>query len=184
LYCYGELPLLVVDHINRVKTDNRLINLRLASGSQNSHNIDAHARSKSGIKGVWWDKRREQWVAEIAINNNRLFLGRFHSFNEAKAAYMAASIAHAKEFSIFSETERNDVEETVSVSMSMEEAARRWLAKKSLCAIEWNTLEQLCDVYRKNGSKTLVFDASGPTYTLREKRQEDAVLLGDRDRSV
>lgn len=160
LYMTGEMPTLVVDHINRIKTDNKFSNLRLASISQNGHNVDARQNNSSGVKGVWWDSRRDQWVAEIKVNSEKIFIGRFSDFHEAKAARVAASKKYAGEFSV--------LESTVLVSMTPEESARRWLVQRNLCAIDWQTLEQLCEVYREHGSKSLIFDANGPTYTLRE----------------
>jgi len=103
LYVYGDLLEFQVDHINRVKTDNRIINLRLASGSQNTHNAAVHKRNKLGLKGIHWDKEREKFSADIQILGKRKRLGRFDSLEEAKAAYAAASLSYAKEFSIFSE---------------------------------------------------------------------------------
>jgi hypothetical protein len=40
-------------------------------------------RNTSGTKGVWWDKRREKWVAEICYDGKRHFLGRFSEKEDA-----------------------------------------------------------------------------------------------------
>jgi hypothetical protein len=57
----------------------------------------------------------------------------------------------------------------VTVTMTAEEAARRWLGEQALCAVSWAVLDELCSVYRKHGDKTLVFDAEKPTYLLRSE---------------
>lgn len=103
LYVCGDLSNFQIDHINRVKTDNRISNLRLATPSQNTHNATAHKRSKTGIKGVYWDKSRQKWHVEIVRMNKKKHLGRFDSIEEATAVYATASVEYAKEFSIFSQ---------------------------------------------------------------------------------
>ena len=100
LYMYGEFPKLEIDHINRIKTDNRIVNFRLATRSQNAHNMAAHKRNKLGLKGIYWDKNREKFAVEITIRGKRRRLGRFENIEDAKAAYAAASVEYAKEFSI------------------------------------------------------------------------------------
>lgn len=57
----------------------------------------------------------------------------------------------------------------VMVTMTAEEAARRWLSKQALCAVSWKVLSELCDVYREHGGKALVFDPEKETYHLRLK---------------
>lgn len=101
IYVHGDIPNCQIDHINRIKTDNRIINLRLATGSQNTHNAEAHKRSKSGIRGVYWDKSRQKWHAEIMRMNKKKHLGRFDLLEDARTAVASASIAYAKEFSIY-----------------------------------------------------------------------------------
>lgn len=51
LYVYGEWPADEIDHINRVKTDNRIVNLRVVSRRENSLNIGA--RNRFGVPGVY-----------------------------------------------------------------------------------------------------------------------------------
>ena len=43
--------------MNRVKIDNRIVNLREATGSQNKQNVGAKKSNRSGLKGIWWDGR-------------------------------------------------------------------------------------------------------------------------------
>lgn len=77
---------LFTDHINRNKLDNRRNNLRTVNKSLNGHNTGARVNSKSGVKGVMWDKRRNKWRAEIMVNRIRKFIGYFDDLNKASMA--------------------------------------------------------------------------------------------------
>lgn len=72
-----------IDHINGDRTDNRWVNLRVVSRSQNNMNAKIRVDNKSGVKGVTFDKRRGKWAAEIRANNKKIFLGRFDTIEEA-----------------------------------------------------------------------------------------------------
>jgi len=58
LYIYGTWPKEQVDHINGIRNDNRIKNLRLATTSQNQWNKKMQKNNTSGIKGVSWDNQR------------------------------------------------------------------------------------------------------------------------------
>ena len=47
----GEWPMNCIDHINRIRDDNRWCNLREATRSQNSHNVNITKRNTSSVKG-------------------------------------------------------------------------------------------------------------------------------------
>lgn len=84
---HGEWPSQEIDHINRCKTDNRISNLRNANRSENNLNKDPTSSSKSGVKGVYWDRRRNKWRAEFRLNTGkRRHVGHFDTVPEAKAA--------------------------------------------------------------------------------------------------
>jgi len=86
LYVYGEWPNGQLDHINRVKDDNRVDNLRIADFSQNAQNAGAHKDNASGVRGIFWDKSRCKWVAELTIDGKLIFKQRFNSKEEATIA--------------------------------------------------------------------------------------------------
>jgi len=62
-----------VDHINRVRHDNRKANLRLCTASENHHNTGLYRDNPTGITGVTRDKR--WWRAMIQINGKILRKG-------------------------------------------------------------------------------------------------------------
>jgi hypothetical protein len=91
----GAIPEgLEIDHINGVRHDNRITNLRLATSSQN-HQNQRHSKSKSGVKGVSWDNTYGKWRATIEHNRMHFNLGRFTTIEDARIAYAgAAAILH------------------------------------------------------------------------------------------
>lgn len=84
LYIEGKLPKDSVDHINHIKTDNRWANLRHADQFLNSQNMSKSSRNSSGIVGVFWDKSRDRWVANLRVNKVNL-LKRFKDKDAAIA---------------------------------------------------------------------------------------------------
>ena len=84
-----------IDHINHNTLDNTRNNLRKATRSQNSQNLKgAHKDSKSGIRGVYWQKNLKKWQAQICVNNKRIHLGTFDEREEAAKAVKEARGKH------------------------------------------------------------------------------------------
>lgn len=91
LYMYGESPTKDLDHINGIKTDNRIANLREATRSENMQNVYAPCgNSKSGIRGVMWYKQTHKWHAQLSLNDKKIHIGFFNTKEEARDAYIAA----------------------------------------------------------------------------------------------
>ena len=84
-YVHGEWPI-VVDHINRDTSDNRIANLRAANQSINSHNRREQANNTSGQKGVVFDKRSGKWNARIKIKGRTFYGGDHVNFEDAVVA--------------------------------------------------------------------------------------------------
>ena len=100
LYVTGEWPKKdEVDHINRIRDDNRWANLREADVSENRSNVAIRSDNKSGGKGVYWRKEERKWNASIRHNGKRYSLGRYESLAEAIEAYDSASKKLHGEFS-------------------------------------------------------------------------------------
>jgi len=91
LYTYGSWPTDQIDHANRIKTDNRIANLREASRSENLRNSARRSDNTSGFKGVSWFPKAQKWGALIAINNHRIFLGLYDTREAAAAARREAA---------------------------------------------------------------------------------------------
>ena len=91
LYVYGEWPDREIDHINTDGTDNRIVNLRLATGFENSANRSTRIDNKSGIKGVSWSKRNSKWLVHIGHNGKVLHLGLFDTIEAAREVREAAA---------------------------------------------------------------------------------------------
>ena len=75
-----------IDHINHIRDDNRIENLREVTRSQNQFNrIKIYGLSK--YKGVSWDTRSGKWVVQIQKDGKRKNLGYFDSEEKGAEAY-------------------------------------------------------------------------------------------------
>ena len=91
LWHHGYMPEGDLDHINRVKSDNRIENLREVSRSCNMRNRGNYKTNKSGVKGVYTCKGLGNvWVSHIAVNGKLYKLGYFKCFDEAVLTRLAA----------------------------------------------------------------------------------------------
>ena len=92
---------LVPDHIGgeTTRNDNRKNNLRLGTQSQNMQNIPLRSNNTSGCTGVYWDKSRQKWQAQITYNKKVYYLGRFDNYEDAVNARITAEEEYFKEWS-------------------------------------------------------------------------------------
>jgi len=96
----GEDPPDQIDHINRNPLDNRWVNLRLATHSQNVSNKSRYRNNTTGAKGVRITKLSypRPYQARIRVNGNLMHLGSFSTIEEARGAYAAAAKHYFGEF--------------------------------------------------------------------------------------
>ncbi len=86
-----------VDHINHNGLDNRRSNLRIATHSQNMHNIISKQGS-SQYKGVVFKSELRKWTAQIKVGNKIVHLGCFAQESDAAKMYDKIAIKEWGEF--------------------------------------------------------------------------------------
>lgn len=87
LWHHGVMPK-QIDHINRIKADNRVENLRASDHSTNQMNTENRG-SQSGFRGVRLVPKTGRWSARIYRNGKEIRIGTFDTPEEASAAYEA-----------------------------------------------------------------------------------------------
>ena len=86
LYVQGQFPQHQLDHINRIRDDNRIDNLREVTNAQNHQNRNLSANNKSGVCGVNWHKRDKKWRAYIKLNGKDIHIGQYDDMKDAIVA--------------------------------------------------------------------------------------------------
>jgi hypothetical protein len=92
LYIEGKFPEKHTDHINGIRMDNRWVNLRKATASENLQNIKkAHKSNLStGLLGSHFNKIMKKFSSQIKTNGGLKRLGYFETAIEAHEAYIQA----------------------------------------------------------------------------------------------
>lgn len=90
-YMTGDPPPTVIDHINRVKTDNRWVNLREATFRLNAINQTIDCNNTSGHKGSHFNRKSGKWHATIRIDGFKRFIGSYSTAQEAAMVYAVAA---------------------------------------------------------------------------------------------
>jgi hypothetical protein len=93
LYIHGIWPEHDIDHINGIRKDNRLINLREAARFQNMQNVyRARSNNISGYLGVSYDRVGRNYYAQITLNGVVKHLGHFKTAEEASERYLSEKV--------------------------------------------------------------------------------------------
>src|SRR6185312_13939554 len=90
-----------LDHKNTDSIDDKIENLRVSTGSQNSANTKIRLDNKTGYKGVSWKKDKCKYLSIITISGIQKHLGYFDDPKEAHEAYCKAAKEHFGEFANF-----------------------------------------------------------------------------------
>lgn len=117
LFVTGSWPTAEMDHINRVRDDNRFCNLREATIAQNRQNTLGHSSRRYSYKGVKKRANRKRWTASIFEGGKSKHLGTFDTEEEAGKAYIDYVNSTKGEFSPWNED---------LADMNMLDAARGW----------------------------------------------------------
>ena len=88
LIAYGEFPKYQIDHINAIRSDNRMTNLRACTQKQNNENTSP--RRKDVLMGVVVNQKHGTFYARIGHQGRTLYLGSFTTQEAAHLAYQEA----------------------------------------------------------------------------------------------
>ena len=87
-----------LDHINGIRDDNRIENLRDCTQQQNTFNTKSRPNSTSKYKGVHWKKDIKKWSAQYTLNSKNYHIGCFDTELEAAQAYIQETSKFQKEY--------------------------------------------------------------------------------------
>jgi len=91
LYVHGNIPKKYIDHINHIRNDNRISNLREVDISANQKNMSKSKANSSGVTGVVLDTRQGKWLALIGVKGKLIRIGIYEDKNEAICARLHAN---------------------------------------------------------------------------------------------
>lgn len=86
----GEIGNFEIDHKNRIRTDNRIENLRVATKLQNQRNRSLASNNNSGVSGVYFHSGIGKWCASLRIDGKPTHLGTFEDITDAIFARKSA----------------------------------------------------------------------------------------------
>lgn len=90
-YVHGVWPKHQIDHINEIKTDNRISNLRDVNQTANLLNQSKPQRNNtSGFRGVSFQKKTGKYRAQLMVNGKQNHLGEYDTPEQAFQAYTQA----------------------------------------------------------------------------------------------
>jgi hypothetical protein len=98
LYKTGEMPENNIDHINNIRNDNRFVNLRDATQSQNCMNHGVTANNSSGYKGVSFHKKSGKWQVACRVKTKHYYLGIYDTPQIASKVYEEFAKTHHGDF--------------------------------------------------------------------------------------
>ena len=91
---HDEWPFVAIDHINGIRTDNRIENLRSVTRQENQRNMQTPSHNSTGAMGVTWDKKNRKWRATIQVSRKSISIGRYRCITSAIIARKAAEVKY------------------------------------------------------------------------------------------
>lgn len=101
IYVHGiEIGGAEIDHKDGNPSNNTIDNLRLATSQEQKRNKRVQSNNRSGLKGAYYHAahKGKKWRSQIKVGDTLIFLGYFHTAEEAHAAYGEAAEQHFGEF--------------------------------------------------------------------------------------
>jgi len=92
-FCNDRIPV-EIDHINHIRNDNRICNLRESNPKLNARNISMPKRNTSGFVGVHFRKDSKKWRAIMSLDGRKVSLGQFDTREEAIEARIKGNIKY------------------------------------------------------------------------------------------
>ena len=73
IFCmhHGWMPA-IVDHINLVRDDHRIENLRAATHVTNNYNKRVQSNNKLGLKNIAWHKHNKKYLVQLTQNKKKI----------------------------------------------------------------------------------------------------------------
>ena len=99
----------LIDHRNKIRTDNRIENLRISDKSKNGHNKTKDLNSTSKYYGVYFDKNKQQYIAKFSCKGIKYNLSGYKNEILAAWAYNIGVIEIYKEFANTNDINENDI---------------------------------------------------------------------------
>ena len=91
----GQIPDgMQIDHINHIRHDNKIENLRLVKKLENDMNRSVYKNSKSGVTGVRYVEKYRNWRSQIKVNGKQISLGSYSDIREAIKARKDAEVKY------------------------------------------------------------------------------------------
>ena len=83
---YGSFPCGDIDHINGIRTDNRIINLRVVDNTENHRNEGLRKTNKSGEIGISIHKATGKIIVQVRGLSKKRYVGLYDNMKDAIAA--------------------------------------------------------------------------------------------------
>ncbi len=93
----------IADHINHDGLDNRMANLRKSTYVTNGYNRVKSQGTKNIYKGVFWHKNKMQWLVQIVVNKQQMFLGYYDDPKEGAKVWNEAAKKYHCEFAVLND---------------------------------------------------------------------------------